>query len=771
MTELLEQLNVVGHSVIRTDGAVKVTGQAQFAGDLQLPGMLHCRLVVSQYAHALIRSINIEDAKKIPGVVKIVLAKDLPLKKEASESRRRNFLADKEIVFYGQPIVAVLGETEAAALDGMMAVEVDYEPLPAVTNIEMATKAGAPPVRQKATEGHGADSEAQMHATGSVAGADNAKVELPPNVNNRMHIKRGDPDAGFKEADVIVENTYHLPMVHQGYLEPQVCVAAPNLVGGMTIYTSTQAAFYGRQEVAAALGIPQNKVKVVTMEVGGGFGGKFVLLEPFTAALAKFAKRPVKLAYSRSDDLVAANPAPDAIIEVKLGAKKDGTLTAIQAKAWVDSGIYPGAPLFIFPVVMGGYYRIPNFEVEAFEVLTNRPGIGAYRAPGAPQATFAMESGIDAIAKALNLDPLELRLKNVVVEGDTIATGRPLPRIGAKECLERLYNHPIWKNRANLGANEGVGVALGGWPGGLEPASSTCRLDHDGNFTVTTGVADLTGVSTSLQLIAAEVLGSKADTVTVNRVDTDNAPYVGASGGSKTLYTLGAAVKKAAEDAKEQILNIAATMLEASPQDLELQDGKVMVKGLSSRSVSLREIATKSMNFGGRFEPVYGRGSSAITSNAPGFAAHLAHVKVDPETGEVTVLNYVAVQDVGRAINPAEVTGQIHGGVAQGLGWALYEQMVYDENGTLISGTLMDYTLQIASVVPNMEVQLVEVPSPDGPFGAKGVGEPPIVPGCATIANAIFDATGVRVKEIPAVPERVLKAIQQGVKDSVSLNN
>jgi CO/xanthine dehydrogenase Mo-binding subunit len=768
---MLEQLNVVGHSVVRTDGAQKVTGQAQFAGDLQLPGMLHCRLVVSQYAHALIRSINIDEAKKVPGVVKVVLAADLPIKKEASESRRRNFLAEKEIVFYGQPIVAVLGETEAAAMDGVMAVEVDYEPLPAVTTVEMAVKEGAPSVRLKATEGHGADSEAQMHATGSVAGADEGKVQLPSNVNNRMHIKRGDVEAGFNEADVVVENTYRLPMVHQSYLEPQVCVAAPDLVGGVTVYTSTQAAFYGRQEVAAALGIPQNKVKVVTMEVGGGFGGKFVLLEPFTAALAKFAKRPVKMAYNRSEDLVAGNPAPDAVIEVKIGAKKDGTLTTIQAKAWVDSGVYAGAPLFIFPVVMGGYYRIPNFEVEAFEVLTNRPNVGAYRAPGAPQATFAMEASVDAIAKALNMDALELRLKNVVVEGDTIATGRPLPRIGAKECLERLYEHPLWKNRANKGANEGIGVALGGWPGGLEPASSTCRLDHDGNFTVTTGVADLTGVSTSLQLIAAEVLGAKADTVTVNRVDTDNAPYVGASGGSKTLYTLGAAVKKAAEDAKEQILNIAATMLEAAPQDLELQDGKVTVKGLSSRSVSLREIAAKSMNFGGRFEPVYGRGSSAITSNAPGFAAHLAHVKVDPETGEVEVLGYVAVQDVGRAINPAEVQGQIHGGVTQGLGWALYEQMVYDENGTLISGTLMDYALQVASIVPNIEVQLVEVPAPDGPFGAKGVGEPPIVPGGAAVANAIFDATGVRVKELPAVPERVLSAIEQGINDKLTKLN
>jgi CO/xanthine dehydrogenase Mo-binding subunit len=720
--------------------------------------MLHARLVLSLHAHARIKKIDTSAALKVPGVVRVVTASDLPLIPEKSESRKRNPLAKDEVIFYGQPVAVVLGETEAAALDGVNQVEVEYEVLPAAIDILDAIKPEAPVVRRQ--EGHGADSEAQMHAT-VAASAEEDKTPLPPNVTNHVNMKNGDVEAGFKEAAAIVEHTFKLPMVHQSYLETQSVVVAPDPLGGLTVYTSTQAGFYARQEVAASLGLPQNKVKVVSMPVGGGFGGKFVLLEPWAAALAKLSNRPVKLSYYRMEDLLAANPAPDCVIEVKLGAKEDGTLCALKSRLVFDTGVYPGSPVWIAAMLLGGYYRFHNYEIEGFEVLTNKPNSGAYRGPGAPQATFAIESSIDALAHKLNLDPLEFRLKNCAVEGDMNPSGRPWPRIGLKECLERLQQHPAWQQRANKGPNEGIGIAIGGWPGGLEPASALCRLDHDGNFTVTTGISDLTGVPTALRLIAAEVMGMKPEDVTVTTADTDYAPYAGASGGSKTTMTVGAAVLKAAQDARKQVLDIAAQRLEASPEDLELNDGKVSVKGLPSRSITLKEIANLSMNFGGRFEPVYGRGSSAITRNAPGFAAHLVKVNVDPETGEVKVLDYVAVQDVGFAINPGEVEGQIQGGVTQGLGWALYEQMVYDESGTLISGSLMDYALQTAPLVPHIDVQVVEIPSPDGPFGAKGIGEPPIIPGGGAVGNAIFDAVKARVTEIPATPERVLKTIQQ----------
>ncbi len=763
-----ENHKVVGHATPRHDGLEKVSGETRFTADLRLPGMLHARLVLSPYAHARIKKIDGSAAMQVPGVVRVVTASDLPIKLEATESRKRNPLAKDEVIFYGQPVAVVLGESEAAALDGVAQVRVEYEVLPAVVDVMEAIKPGAPIVRRK--EGHGADAESQMHATVATQNEEE-KVVLPPNVSNRSHFKAGDVEAGFKEAAVVVENSFKLPMVHQSYLETQSVVVAPDPLGGMNVYTSTQAGFYARQEVAASMGVAQSKINVVTMPVGGAFGGKFVLLEPWAAGLAKLSGRPVKLSYYRMEDLLAANPAPDCVIEVKVGARADGTLCALKARIIFDSGVYPGAPAGIAGILLGGYYRFENFDIEALEVLTNKPNSGAYRGPGAPQATFAIESQIDALAHALKLDPLEFRLKNCVIDGDQNPSGQAYPRIGLKACLERLQQHPAWQNRANKQPGEGVGIAIGGWPGGLEPAAAACRLDQDGNFTIMTGVSDISGATSSLQLIAAEILGMKPTEVTMINADTNSAPYAGASGGSKTTRTVGAAVLKAAEDARQQVLEIAGQRLEASPEDLEIADGKVSVKGLPSRSITLKEIATRSMNFGAKYAPVFGRGNSAITSSAPGFAAHLVKVKVDQETGDVEVLDYVAVQDVGFAINPGEVEGQIHGGVTQGLGWALYEQMVYDENGTLLSGSLMDYAIQNAPQVPSIDVQLVQIPAPDGPFGAKGVGEPPIIPGGAAVANAIFDATNVRINELPAVPERVLHAIEQGISDKLTLVN
>ncbi len=750
------QYLAVGHSEKRIDGPDKLIGQARYAADLNMPGLLHARLVLSLYAHARIKSINTEAARQVPGVVRVVTADDLPIKPGESASRKRNPLAKDVVMFYGQPIVVVLGETEAAARDGAELVMVEYEALPVAVDLLAAMSKDAPVVQSK--EAQGDNKEASMHNAGASSGEEDEKIELPPNVSNHNHMKRGDIEAGFKEAAAISERTYILPAVHQSYIETQSVTVAPDPMGRLVVYTSTQAAFYCRDEVAEALGIPLDRVRVVTMTVGGAFGGKFVLIEPLAAALAMLAKRPVRLALYRMEDLMAANPAPNAHIEFKIGARADGTICAMKSKVIFSSGIYSGSPWWSAGSLAFSY-RVPNFDIEAFEVLTHQVNAGAYRAPGATQITFVAESAIDDLAHQLGRDPIEFRLQNCVVEGDLNNNGRAWPRIGLKECLETLQQHPAYQNRHQKGADEGIGVAVGGWGGGLEPASAMCRMDQDGKFTLQVGVSDISGVQTSLLLIAAEVLGLKPDQIRVVIGDTDNAPYAGGSGGSKTLYTVGAAVVKAAEDAREQIKKIAATELEAAPEDLELKDGKVNVKGVPSRSVDMLTIAKRS--FGGKHVPVLGCGGSAITKQAPGFAAHLVKVKVDRETGEVEVLEYVAVQDVGQAINPEEVRGQIHGGVTQGLGWALYEQLVYDENGTLLSGSLMDYAVQNASQVPNIEAILVQIPSEGGPFGARGVGEPPIVPGGGAIGNAIYDAVGVRVNQIPATPERVLKAIQE----------
>jgi CO/xanthine dehydrogenase Mo-binding subunit len=416
--------------------------------------------------------------------------------------------------------------------------------------------------------------------------------------------------------------------------------------------------------------------------------------------------------------------------------------------------------LQIAAILLGGYYRFPNLDIRGYEVLTNKPGAGAYRAPGAQQASFAIESAVDELARKLVMDPLEFRLQNCAVEGDPRPNGGAWPRIGLKECLEALRDHPAWQKRdATKTRGRGVGIAVGGWPGGIEPATAVCRLDANGKLTVVLGSVDLTGTNTTFAQIAAETFGMAADEVAVTTAATDAAPFAGGSGGSKITYTVGKAVQNAAEDALRQILAVASESLEASVEDLEVFEGAVRVRGVPSSRISLKDIASRTMGFAARNEPVYGRGSTAIRESAPGFAVHLVEVEVDEVTGLTQPVRYVAVQDVGFAINPAAVEAQIHGGVAQGLGWALYEGMVYDADGQLLTATLMDYVLPRAEMIPPIETVLVEVPSEHGAYGAKGVGEPPAIPGAAAVANAIRDLVGARMVSLPIRPELVAQAL------------
>jgi CO/xanthine dehydrogenase Mo-binding subunit len=557
-------------------------------------------------------------------------------------------------------------------------------------------------------------------------------------------------------------------MVHQAYLEPHASIAALDPLGNLTIWTSTQALFYSRSEVAELLGLPEAKVKVVPMPVGGGFGGKVVLLEPLAAALSVIARRPVSLVYTRMDEFLNATPAPQSSIELKLGARGDGSLTALEARIVFDAGLFPGAPTSVAAIVVGGYYRVPNFRIRGYEVITNKAAQGAYRAPGAVQGTFAIESLVDDLARELGLDPLELRLKNCAREGDRLPNGASWPRIGMQECLEAIRDHPLYQaagRAAEAPSNgwlEGVGVAVGGWLGGIQPASALCRIENDGTFSVVVGSVDIAGTNTGLALMAAEALGVERDRIRIVNADSDSAPYAGMSGGSKITLTVGDAVARAADEARRQILAIAADQLEASIEDLEIADGQVQVRGVPERTVDLAKIARDSTAFGGKYEPILGRGSSAITQRAPGFAAHLARVRVDRETGLTQVTDYVAVQDVGKAIYPPGIADQMMGGVVQGLGWALYEQMTYDADGQLLTASLLDYTLPGAHQAPlKIEPIILEIPSQSGPFGVRGVGEPPVVPAAPAIANAVRAATGARLTELPMTPERVAAALRQ----------
>lgn len=747
----------IGQRTRRLDSPPKLTGTEKFTGDLSFPGMLHARIVGSELAHGRILGVDKSAALAMPGVAAVLTNADLPTYTDKDGMPAAELLAAAEALHVGHPIALVLGETEAAAQDAAELVVVEMEPLPVVIDLHEAILNDAPKV--SADKSGAFEDEAAMHNADAASASDN-KEDLPPNVSNSAHFERGDVDAGFAEADEIVQLSLTSAALHQGYIEPQVALAVPDAFNRLTIYTSTQGAFHGRQKVADTLGVALDSINVVPMPVGGGFGGKFVLIEPLVAAAAKAVNRPVLLQYTRTDDFLTGNPAPECAIKIKLGAKRDGTLTALEAELLFDAGSASGSPLGIAAILVGAYYRFPNLRITGYETKTHRPSSGSYRAPGAQQATFAIESAIAELCDRLGLDQVEMRLLNCAEEGDLRPNGGEWPRIGLRQTLEALRDHAAWRDREQARSKgHGIGVAVGGWPGGIEPASAACRLDGDGKLTLMLGSVDLNGTNTTFAQIAAEALGTDLENVRVQTVDTDGAPFAGGTGGSKITYTVGPAVKKAVEDAAEQIKQIASDRLEVAPDDLELFEGGVRVKGVPGSAVTLREIAKMSMSTGQGHTPVLGRGGSGIAQSAPGFAAHLAETSIDELTGVVTIHRYVAVQDVGFAINPAAVEGQIEGGVLQGIGWALYEGMPYDENGQPRAATLMEYTLPKASMAPSIETVLVEVASEAGPYGAKGVGEPPAIPGAAAVANSIKDAAGIRLTALPIRPADVLAGL------------
>ena len=747
----------IGHPQRRADSPERLTGRTRFTQDLAPADAVHVRFVRSPYASAKILSVDKQAALAIPGVVAVLTARDLPLVDvEGAVAAREIIMAFDRAVHVGQPVVAVLAESEAAAQDGVDAVEVEYEPGEIVIDAVAAQTSQVAVAKKREPSAE----ELAMHGAATQTVEDQGD-SARPNIASRTRFERGDVEAGFRDADVVVEREFHTSWISQAYMETQSCTAAIDPLGNLTVYASTQALFHTRGLVARALGLSDHQVTVNAMPVGGGFGGKFGFLEPTVAALAVAVGRPVRVVYSRQEEFSAADPAPESRIRVKIGAKRDGTLVALESELLFDSGAKAGSPVGIAAILLGSMYRFEHLRLHGTDVLTNKASTGAYRAPGAVQAAFALESTIDELARMLNIDALELRIQNACREGDMRADGQAWPRIGLAECLERaraIYD----RERASLGPNEGIGLAAGGWPGATDAASAVCRLNGDGSLQITTGTVDLSGTNTTFALIAAEVFGlASPEEVRVTTANTDHAPYVGGTGGSKVVYTIGPAVLRAAEDARDQVIHIAAAELEASVDDLELIDGRVQVRGAPGKSLGLSDVFKLATN-GQKHVPVLGRGQTVISDHSPGMAVHIARVRVDPENGHVTPVSYVAIQDVGRAINPAAVEAQMHGGAVQGVGWGLFEQLVFDDQGTPITGSLMDYTVPKASQSPSVQTVLVEVPSLLGPFGAKGVGEPPVIPGAAAWANAVRDACGARMTQLPMTPERVWRAMHNG---------
>jgi CO/xanthine dehydrogenase Mo-binding subunit len=737
---------VIGVPRPRLEAPEKVKGATRYAADLPVLGLLHARLVLATEAHALIRGIDADAAREVPGVVAVLTAADLPTASTASD-RTAEPLAREEVVFAGQPVAIVVAESEAAAEDAAELVAVDLEPLPAVVDPEAAMEPGAPLARRPTDEA-GGDLES-IHAGVDHGEEDDDAEQLSANVVGRVRRAAGDVEAAFAASAAVVEGT-------------QVATAWQEPNGTLVVSTATQGSFVTRSELARAYGLPEDRIRVIAEPLGGAFGGKFAIVEPLAAGAALALGRPVRLALTRTEDFLSMNPVSAQVTRLRIGARADGTLTGLEARMVVDRGSNAGWGLEgITSSLVAGPYRWEAHDVLAYGVLTNRVTFGAYRAPGAPPAAFALETLLDELAEALGLDPIELRLRNAVVEGDLAISGTPYPTIGAVEVLERIREHPLWTVRHELPENEGVGMAAGYWPGGNEPAAAVCRVNKDGTMTVVTSAVDMSGVSTGFAAIAAAAFGLDPAQVQVVVADTATGPYAGASGGSKITYTVGTAVLRAAEAAREKLLAAASEELEIAPDDLEVVDGVVRAIGAPDRSITVAEIASKALRFGGRYEPIEGHGGSAQTSGAPSVAAHLAHIRVDPETGEVTLLRHVVAQDVGRALNPALVEGQMRGGVAQGVGWALFEELAHDEEGRLVTTSFLDYAIPSAERVPEIETLIVEVPAPDGPFGAKGIGEAPVVGAPAAIVNAVAAATGVRMRELPMTAPRVWAALHE----------
>ena len=764
----------VGLAIPRPDSPEKVTGQVQYVADLKPRGLLHAKLLRSPHAHARIRRIDASRARALPGVRAVLTAADLPELKREAPTRAHAVLAIDRVVFVGQPVAAVAADEPSIAEEALDLIEVEYEVLPAAIDPIRAMQPDAPPVAELGTE---ADTSEALAHSGVAAAKTQAAATKAVNVAQQLRLTRGDVARAFADSDLVLERTYRVPMVHQGYLEPHAVLAQWDTTGLLTLWSSTQGSFNTRSEVADVLAIPENRIRVIPLECGGGFGGKIrALCEPITALLARVTGRPVRHVMTRREELEAGMPAPQVIIRLKTGVKRDGTLRGLEAETILDSGAISGAVLTMSAVFLGSLYRWPSFDIRGFEVLTHKPSVAAYRAPTAPQTIFALDSHMEEIARRLELDPGEFRLRHLMREGDPMANDQPWQSNGAREVLTRLIEHPLWKTRAEWAASgrkdgrglRGTGLALGGWIPGLQPTGATVRLNPDGSLSVLTGQVDIAGTNIALAQIAASAYGVDIDQVRITTGDTDSAPVTGLSAGSKTVYTVGAAVLGAAEDARRQTLEIAASELEASVHDLEIEDGRVVVRGVPSRGITLAQIGKKGNLYMSKVPPVLGVSHPAFSLQAPAFAAQLARIEVDPETGQLTLRDFVVVQDAGRAINPLGVEGQMQGGAVQSLGFALTEGLDFAEDGRLLNPSLLDYRELTAADLPSIETIIVEVPCPAGPFGARGVGEPPIVPAPAAIANAIRDATGARLTELPLTSERVAMALRECGDDARS---
>ena len=774
MTTTASKYRIVGTSPVRPDGVDKVTGHADYGADIKIPGMLYARLKTSPHAHAIIKKIDYSKALALPGVHAVVIGTDFPEPNDdlvpsgPGTVRRRfligNFMAVDKVTFYGHPVAAVAATSWHIAEDALDLIEVEYEVLPAVISAHDAIKPGAPilhpQIRTQEPLGavKGEADENGMAETGSMIGSS----DQPTNVASHLQSVLGDVNVGFADADVIVEGEFHNDTAHQGYLEPHTATAQWNADGTLTIWSSSQGVFaVVRDPLALILKMQASKIRAVPMEIGGGFGGKNrIYCEPVAAVLAKKAGRPVQLSMTRQEVIQASGPASGVHTWGKIGAKKDGTIVAAQLRMLYEAGGFPGAPVGGGLNTSFASYNIPNVQMDGYDILVNRPRNAAYRAPGAPGPNYAVESLIDELAERLDIDKMDLRLKNAAVEGTQRPNGTKVGITGNVQVMQTIKNSAHYRSELT-GKWQGRGIAVGFWGANSGTHSVNAMLNLDGRVTIDTATVDIGGLRAIEAQVMAEVLGIPYEDVTPRYVDTDSIGFSGLTAGSGTGSGMSASVYKTAMQIKERLIARAAGIwgVDAAAVTYDTTTGTMSTPATDrepARALTFKELAARQQQTGGY---ISGHVDLGGATGAATYGGNIVDVEIDPETGKVTILRYTCVQDVGQALHLGYVEGQIQGGAVQGIGMALQEEYVYDANGILRNGSLLDYRMPTTLDTPNIETIVVEVPHPGHPLGVRGVGECSIVPPMAAIANALHDAIGMRMHSLPATPRVILEAL------------
>ena len=755
-----QEFNVVGTRPVRPDGADKVTGKAHYSADINLPGLLHGKVLRSPHAHARIKSLDTSRAEAHPDVKAVITSADIQkpsgraseLAEGAMVNYRflsNNVIAEGKALYKGHAIAAVAASSAHAAEEALKLIDVEYEVLPPVMDGKEAMKADSPLVHERLA----GMTTAAIRAGGVLDDDDPANGT---NIANHFEFRLGDLDQGFQEADVIIEKETSTVAVHQGYIEPHCGTAQWHEDGSLTIWSSSQGQFMVRDYTARLVGVPVSKVKAIQMEIGGGFGAKLtVYMEPLAALLARKAGAPVKMAMNRTEVFEASGPTSGTYISVKLGATKEGRITAASASLIFEAGAFPGSPVPGGAQCMMSAYDIPNAYIEGYDVVVNRPKTSAYRAPGSPAAAFAMETAIDELCEKIGMDPVEFRLLNSSKEGVRRTTGPLMPKVGFIETLEAAKAHPHYSAPLE-GPFRGRGIASGFWGNNSGPSSAVALVHPDGKVSLNEGSPDIGGTRASVSQQLAEVLGISMEDISTQIGDTDSIGFTSNTGGSGVTFKTGIAAYTAGLDIKRQMVERAAKIWEVSEEDVEYENGVLHHKSDPELRLTFQQLAARQTATGG---PIIGRAGVNPGGAGPALAVHIVDVEVDPDTGKVSILRYTALQDVGKAVHPSYVEGQIQGAVAQGIGWALNEEYFINDQGHMVNSSYLDYRMPTSLDLPMIDTVVVEVANPGHPFGVRGVGEVCIVPPMAAISNAVSHAIGVRMDSLPMNPGRILEAL------------